>query len=282
MAEAVDRHRARVFPALAIRRTVVEQATRLRRLVVTTANPYDQTTSRVRFGWGPEGLAILAPTVDVCVVIDVLSFTTSVDIALGRGAVIFPYRWHDGSEFTFADSVGAEVASCDGESHGWSLRPASLVDVPAGLRLVLPSPNGSTLSFGAAEAGASTVVAACLRNGAAVGSVYADEDVTVAVIAGGERWGGTSGPMRVAVEDLYGAGAVLSMFDSDDLSPEASTAVAAWRDAEPDIVDRLRGCASGREKIVGGFPEDVDLAAQAHVSESVPTLDGDHFVAGPI
>lgn len=282
MAQTVDGDRAGRVPALALRRTVVEQTAPVRRLVVTDANPYDQSSYRVRFGWGPEGLDTLASTVDVCIIIDVLSFTTSVDIALGRGAVIFPYRWHDGSEYRFAESVEAEVASRPGESKGFSLRPASLAQVPAGLRLVLPSPNGSALSFGAAEAGASTVVAACLRNGAAVGSVYADEDVTVGVIAGGERWGGTTGPMRVAVEDLYGAGAVLSMFDSADLSPEALTAVAAWREAEPDILARLRGCASGRQKALRGFPEDVDLAAQAHVSELVPTLDGDHFVAGPI
>ncbi|MBT5140440.1 MAG: hypothetical protein HOH36_17400 [Acidimicrobiaceae bacterium] len=226
------------------------------------------------------GLRTLAPTVDVCIIVDVLSFTTSVDIALGRGAVVFPYKWHDGSEFTFAESVDAEVASGESESRGWSLAPSSLAKVPAGTRLVLPSPNGSALSFGAAEAGADVVVAACLRNGAAVGSVYADEKVTVGVIASGERWKRTTGPMRVAVEDLYGAGAVLSMFDTDDLSPEAQAAVASWREAEPHIADRLRACASGRDLILKGFQSDVDLAAQVHVSDLVPTLEGNRFVNG--
>jgi 2-phosphosulfolactate phosphatase len=225
------------------------------------------------------GLRTLASTVDVCIIIDVLSFTTSVDIALGRGAVVFPYKWHDGSEYTFADSVDAEVASRDRESRGWSLAPSSLAKIPKGTRLVLPSPNGSALSFGAAEAGAEIVVAACLRNGAAVGSAYADEDLTVGVIASGERWKGETGPMRVALEDLYGAGAVLSMFDTDDLSPEAQAAVAVWREAEPDIGNRLRACASGRELILKGFQADVDLAAQAHVSDLVPTLVDNRFCA---
>lgn len=225
------------------------------------------------------GLRTLAPMVDVCIIIDVLSFTTCVDIALGRGAVVFPYKWHDGSEFAFAESVDAEVASRRGESRGWLLAPTSLAEIPADTRLVLPSPNGSALAFGAAEAGAATVVAACLRNGAAVGSAFADEDLTVGVIASGERWKGVTGPMRVALEDLYGAGAVLSMFDSDDLSPEARAAVAVWRDAEPDIANRLRASSSGRELILRGFRDDVDLAAQAHVSDLVPALEGDRFVA---
>lgn len=240
------------------------------------ANP---ASFRVRFDWGPMGLRNLAAEVDVVVVVDVLSFTTCVDVALGRGAVVFPYKWHDGSEVAFAASVDAALAAPRDAGDGWSLSPASLVAVPAGARLVLPSPNGSALAFAAAEAGASELVAACVRNGAAVGSAFADENLTVGVIAAGERWRGATGPMRVAVEDLLGAGAVLSMFDRLDLSPEARVAVAAWHDAESDIVERLRGCVSGRELIERGWPEDVDLAAQAHVSDLVPVLVGDRFVA---
>jgi 2-phosphosulfolactate phosphatase len=158
------------------------------------------------------------------------------------------------------------------------LSPTSLADVPAGTRIVLPSPNGAALAFGAAEAGAAEVVVACVRNGAAVGSVFADEDLTVGVVAAGERWKGSTGPLRVAVEDLLGAGAVLSMFDRLGLSPEARVAVAAWHDAEGELVDRLRDCQSGRELIDRGWPDDVTLAAQAHVSDLVPVLRDGRFV----
>ena len=222
------------------------------------------------------GLRSLASEADVVVVVDVLSFTTAVDVALGRGAVVFPYKWHDGSEQAFADEKDAVLAGPRGV--GWSLSPASLVDVPVGTRLVLPSPNGSALAFGAAEAGVGEVVVACLRNAAAVGAVYADRGDSVAVIAAGERWRGATGPMRVALEDLLGAGAVLAAFDHDDLSPEARTAVAAWRDAEPDLRSRLLDCASGRELVAGGWADDVELAAHAHVSDVVPRLDVDRFV----
>jgi 2-phosphosulfolactate phosphatase len=56
---------------------------------VSLANP---TEFRVRFDWGPMGLRSIAPEVDVVVIVDVLSFTTCVDIALGRGAEVFPYK----------------------------------------------------------------------------------------------------------------------------------------------------------------------------------------------
>ena len=48
------------------------------------------------------------------------------------------------------------------------VKPASLADIPSGTGLVLPSPNGSALSFRAATMGA-RVAAGCLRNAMAVG-----------------------------------------------------------------------------------------------------------------
>ena len=264
---------------------MVGGSTPLRRLDVTLADPpdpspSDQSAFRVRCDWGPMGLRNLAPSADVLVVVDVLSFTTSVDVALGRGAVVFPYRWHDGSEHEFAAANDAVVAGSRWETEGWSLAPSSLATLPTGTRLVLPSPNGSALSFGAREAGATTVVAACLRNAAAVAAMHADTGAVVGVVAAGERWRGATGPMRVAFEDLLGAGAVLAGFDRDDLSPEALAAVAVWRDAETELRDRLLACASGRQLVEAGWAEDVAIAAQAHVSDLVPTLDHDRFVDG--
>jgi 2-phosphosulfolactate phosphatase len=224
------------------------------------------------------GLRTLAPSVDIIVIVDVLSFTTCVDVALGRGAEVYPYKMNDGSAAEFARQVGAEVADHRDSGAGFSLSPTSLADVPSDTRIVLPSPNGAALAFGAADAGAGEVVAACLRNGAAVGSAFADEDLSVGVVAAGERWNGSTGPLRVAVEDLLGAGAVLSMFDRLELSPEARVAVAAWHDAEADLHERLRACHSGRELIERGWPDDVSLAAQAHVSDLVPVLLDDRFV----
>ena len=60
MAKAFCQCGARGVPALALRRSLVEQATRVRRLVVTAANPNDQTTFWVRFGRGPLSQRICA------------------------------------------------------------------------------------------------------------------------------------------------------------------------------------------------------------------------------
>src|SRR5690606_21992060 len=132
------------------------------------------------------------------VVVDVLRFTTAVDVAVARGAVVHPYRWHDGTEAGFAAERGAVVAERTTSTEPgppWSLSPASLASIPEGQGLVLPSPNGSTLCHRAAEAGASAVFAGCLRNAAAV-AVAADAAAgarPVLVVAAGERWGGPAG-----------------------------------------------------------------------------------------
>lgn len=248
-----------------------------------TADWFEQRDFDIRFGWGPNGLRRLAPHSDVVVVVDVLSFSTSVDIALGRGVVVLPYRWHDGSEAEFAKEHNAEVAQrTRAPEQGWSLSPASLNQAPAGLRLVLPSPNGSALTFGAAEAGAATVHVACLRNAAAVAQATADAG-TIAVIAAGERWRGATGPLRPALEDQLGGGAVLSALAGlgrTSASPEAKAAQAAFEAAKADDLTRwIEQCGSGVELIDKGYPQDVALAAALNTSQVVPTLAGLELVS---
>ncbi len=247
-----------------------------------TATWFEQTGFQLRCGWGPNGLRRLAPGADLVVVIDVLSFSTAVDVALGRGAVVLPYRWHDGSEENYATANDAVVASKSPTPGRLSLRPSSLMEIEPGTRLVLPSPNGSALAFAAAEAGAERVVVGCLRNAGAVGRAIATSTAdVVAVIAAGERWRGVTGPLRPAIEDLLGAGAILSAVAANrncSASPEARVAMAAFVDAEPELGDRLKACGSGRELIDKGFPTDVDIAADLDVSEVVPTLVGPELV----
>ena len=257
---------------------------------------FDQTDYRIRLGWGPNGLRRLAPRAEVVVIVDVLSFSTAVDVALGRGAVVLPYRWHDGTEDEFAAANDAIVAARRPETGRLSLRPASLAAVEAGTRLVLPSPNGSALTFGASEAGASTVVVGSIRNRRAVAAAAAaraglgaTDGAAVAVVAAGERWRGTTGPLRPAIEDLIGAGAIVDALMSDaDIdrsgpaggSPEALVAAAAFRDARPTLLERLQGCGSGRELIGRGHGADVELAAELDVSAVVPMLRGPELIDG--
>ena len=246
-----------------------------------TATWFEQADFTVRFGWGPNGLRRLAPTADVVVIVDVLSFSTSVDIAVGRGAVVLPYKWHDGSEHGYAASRGAVVAEKGRWEHvpgRLTLSPESLTRVEPGTRIVLPSPNGSAQTFAARDAGAATVRVACLRNASAVAA--ASGGGVVSVIAAGERWRGATGPLRPAYEDMLGAGAVISALGTRGASPEARAAAAVFDDARPDLRELVMGCGSGRELIERGAVADVELAAALDASDVVPTLEGVTLISG--
>ncbi len=245
------------------------------------STPFDQSAFRVRFDWGPNGLRnLLGGGCTVIVVVDVLSFTTSVDVAVSRGAVVLPYRWDDGGQADYAAANNAELAS-HRRDEGYSLAPSSLVTIPAGTRLVLPSPNGSALSFAALDGGAA-VLAGCLRNASAVGAAAAAWAVAgpadaLGVLAAGERWKGATGPMRVAIEDLVGAGAILAAIPGDR-SPEAALAVAAFEAASADLHGFVAASGSGRELIERGSAADVTLATQLDVSDTAPFLQGNAFI----
>jgi 2-phosphosulfolactate phosphatase len=224
----------------------------------------------VRFQWGP--VAAPALSEGVCVVVDVLRFTTAVEAAVSRGVAVYPYRWRDATAATFADSVRARLA--DGrDPAGPSLSPSSMDALTPGTSLVLPSPNGSTCAVLASGAGA-RVVAGCLRNAAAVGSWATRATGPVTVIACGERW--PDGSLRPSLEDLLGAGAILASMAGDP-SPEARAAIAAFRDAAPRLREVLSECASGRELSEKGWAADVGYAARLNVSTTVPVLTDGAF-----
>lgn len=243
-----------------------------------------QAGHRLRTEWGPTGAAAVAEGVDVAVVVDVLSFTTTLSVALERGTTVYPYRWRDEQAASYAAERDAVLAvgrldARQGQG-GVSLSPASMASVEGVERLVLPSPNGSAIAFGLAGLGC-TVVGASLRNAAAV-AAWVPAGASVAVVAAGERW--PDGSLRPAVEDLWGAGAVLAGLADlagpgrSDLSPEARGAVTAYDGVRGRLREELLACASGRELVAKGFASDVWIAAEPDVSSVVPVLVGDAFV----
>ncbi len=240
-------------------------------------SPFDQAGFRARLEWGRAGVRALAPVVGLIVVVDVLSFSSAVCVAVEQGARVAPYRPEDEDAAAFARSIGAILAGPDRATRGPTLSPTSLTTMRPGETLVLPSPNGSSCAVDAAEAGA-MVVAGCLRNASAVGRLIATHGGASAVIAAGERW--PDGSLRPALEDLLGAGAILAMVDPAGLSPEASAAVGAFRAARAAIEEAIRGSASGRELIERGFAADVELAAELDASDLVPVLVDGAFAGG--
>jgi 2-phosphosulfolactate phosphatase len=229
-----------------------------------------------RFEWGLAGMRQLASVVEVVVVVDVLSFTTCVDVAVGRGARVYPARWKGDRASDLARELKAALAvgrSATDRDHPYSLSPASLMGISEGTRLVLPSPNGATICVEAAASGA-VVFAGCLRNAGSVADAAASHGRTIAVIAAGEQW--PDGSLRPALEDLVGAGVILDALGGHP-SPEASAAIAASRAATHAD---LAGCASARELVASGFDTDVALALMRDASKARPVLQDGAFVNG--
>lgn len=237
------------------------------------ASYLNQSRFDVRCEWGLHGVQTLAPVSDVVVIVDILSFTTCVDIATANGAVVLPYRFRDDAAGDYARTRSALLAGPRGAAgSAYSLSPAGLLDIPAGARLVLPSPNGSTLSL--ATRGTPTL-AGCLRNSRSVAAHANRIGRRVAVIACGERW--PDGSLRPAVEDLIGTGAIVSHLGGSK-SAEAHAAQAVFESSHADLGRVLAACASGQELIQRGYPEDVNLASRLDCSGSVPLLQDQSYV----
>ena len=259
--------------------------------------PSDQHGADVRFEWGDQGLeALLAGGVRTVVIVDVLRFSTAVDVACGRGAAVTPHGGDEAGVAAEAARRAAQVASLGvtgGDTSVLSLSPVSLRKLTADDHVLLPSPNGGALSRRAAETGA-VVLAGCLRNAAAVAAAV--KAFPVGVVGAGERW--PDGSLRPAVEDAWGAGAIiralsppasndptlglLAMFggsrgptpppatSSRSLSPEAAWAAA---NLPTDLAEILPKTASGRELADAGWSLDIEVAAALNVSHTVPKLD---------
>ncbi len=236
---------------------------------------FDQQEYDVRFEWGLAGIEALAPVSDVIVIVDVLSFSTSVDVAVGNGAIVYPYRGPADELAAFAAAVNAQAVNPGREqAHGYTLAPSSLTTIPSGTRLVLPSPNGSTLSLATGDL---PTLAGCLRNAAAVARRAAQLGRRISVIAAGERWPGPR--LRPALEDLLGAGAIIERL-AGSRSPEADMAAAAFRHAEPSLEETLLRCGSGKELVGARFCGGRSPGARLNTSGVAPQLIGGVYRAG--
>ncbi|MCD4501896.1 2-phosphosulfolactate phosphatase [Chromobacterium vaccinii] len=234
---------------------------------------YAQQEYSVRLQWGLPAVQHLSAQAAHCVIVDVLSFGTSVDIACGNGAEVLPYRYKTTGAADFASEQQAILAA-ERSHHQPSLSPASLCGLKAGSRLVLPSQNGAALSLISESA---NTVAACLRNAAAVADYLEAMGGDVLLVAAGEL--DADGRLRFAYEDFIGAGAIIQRLRRGK-SPEALAAEAAFELARHDLERQLQYTASGAELAARGFQDDIVLAAQLNISACVPVLDDGAFRAG--
>jgi 2-phosphosulfolactate phosphatase len=235
-------------------------------------NLLSEQAGDIRFEWGDQGASQLALAARTIIVVDIFSFTTALDAALARRAIVYPLTHSDRTAQEFARSRGAWLAvdrRKRTKEAPYSLWPTSLTVLPFDSRLVLPSLNGAALTLGAAKSGAQ-VLAGCLRNRAAVAAAALGLGSPIAVIASGERWPNEA--FRPAYEDLIGAGALIAALAYSGLQPsvEAQAAAAAFQDAKGDLRSRLHATLSSRELLALGFPDDADFASQLDVSPTQP------------
>ncbi len=214
----------------------------------------------------------LGPTSSVVVIVDVISFSTTVDVAVSRGGRVYPYRGPAEQLAEFASSRGAILANASRKGpERFSLASSSMLRLPPGTAVVLPSLNGSMLSL---ATGSTPTFAGCLRNAGAVATACASIGPRITVIPAGERW--EDGSLRPAIEDWLGAGAILHAllgnYPPDNLSPEAHAAVVAFLHFRGKLFETLAACGSGKEAAEMGSIEDIRLAADLNISTAAPLL----------
>ena len=240
-----------------------------------------QAAYAVRFDWGPTGAGAIAEGADVAVVVDVLSFTTTLTVAVERGIEVWPFPWKDERAPAYAEERDAALAV----GRRAAREAAGGRDQPQPRR---HGPPHGCLETGAPVA--QRVEDLCRsrrrrgRGGRRLppqphgGRPQPQRDRHGRGGRRGERW--PDGSLRPCAEDLWGAGATIAALvdlGATDLSPEARVAEAAFRAVAGDVPAQLRDCAGGRELTAAGFGPDVAVAAELDVTDVVPVLAKGRF-----
>lgn len=225
----------------------------------------------VRCEWGEEGINHHKDWAGVIIIVDVLSFSTCVDLITSSRSIVYPYRFKDESAERFSQEKKARLAVARGKL-GFTLSPASLTNFPKDSALVLPSPNGATLSMLAQE---KIVFAGCLRNASSVAKAAMDSGKKIAVIPAGERWENNS--LRVCYEDLIGAGAIINAIQGKT-TLEADLACSVFKNSAEHKFKDLVQCVSALELSAHGYLNDVEIACEYDVSYSAPILQDGYYI----
>jgi 2-phosphosulfolactate phosphatase len=237
--------------------------------------------------WGKRGAREAAERGDITIVVDVLSFSSTVVTAVNYGAIIFPYPPPINEQaMDYANQVGAELLLGRAEAARLgkpSLSPVSFGPDHAGRKFVLCSLNGAACTWLAAKVPA--LLVGSLLNASAVAKLanrlQSETGANITVVPCGEHWNHVSegeNGLRPAVEDYLGAGAILSKLKGSK-SPEAQICIGAFQQSEANLSELLWDCGSGRELREFGFEDDVRHCARVDVYQDVPVLQNDHFVA---
>ncbi len=233
-----------------------------------------QSLFDIRCEWAEQGVLKLRDECDVLIVVDVLSFSTTVSLACQKGATIYPAKNAEQASQLAKQHHAHLAVSRDKWKQNlgeFCLSPSAFESVTPQHSVVLPSPNGSFLVSIAEK---TPVLVGCLRNARAVAAAAMHLGSTIGVIPAGERWEDNS--LRPAWEDLIGAGAIINELDGER-SPEAAVAEMAYLSVVGEIEVRMRKTVSGRELINRDFEQDIVLACEENAEKNAPRLAGGAF-----
>ncbi|GAA3409061.1 2-phosphosulfolactate phosphatase [Paenibacillus hodogayensis] len=244
---------------------------------------FDQSPYESRLEWGERGVREAAARGDIVIVVDVLSFSSTVATALHYGAIVFPHA-KDEHLSAFAKRHGAAIINGRSEAAAAgvaTLSPVSFHPGHAGSRFVLCSLNGAVCAR--AGASATALMAGCLLNVSAIAAeaarLRAATGASVTVVPCGEKWTEPlpgENALRPSVEDYLGAGAILHALGGS-LSPEAEVCAGAFLQSRGRIAELIWECGSGRELRDKGYGADVKHCSRVDVFTVVPLLREERF-----
>lgn len=242
---------------------------------------FNQEPFPIKFDWGGIGASRASQRGDIIVIVDVLSFSTSVVAALASGAIIFPFPYDENlTGYEYAKEIKGELILGRAEalkSKKPSLSPASFNNSHSGKKYVLSSKNGALCTWLATDT--EHLFIGCFNNATAVANVVNDirkkTNKNVTIIACGEKWEnnglGTSDSLRPCIEDFLAAGSILSKLEGKK-SPEAEVSSITFLNSQHKILSLIENSGSGQELVQRGFKEDVVIASNINSDNVVPII----------
>ena len=215
-------------------------------------------------------------------VIDVIRATTTMTIALHHGCVgVIPVRTLSEARVVARRLGGGALLA--GERGADRAVGFELGNSPAeygrervkGKKVVLTTTNG-TRTFQAVT-GARAIVACSFLNAAATARWLTGTGLDILIVCAGQH-------DHFCLEDAVGSGMLIDRllsspdrtFDLSDAARAAHQLFATYRD---DLLGMLRGCEWGRNIIQKGFGADLEICAQADLTDIVPVMQKGCLVA---
>jgi 2-phosphosulfolactate phosphatase len=232
---------------------------------------YSQSPYVCRVEWGLRGAREAAERGDITVIVDVLSFSSTVVTAFHFAPWIFLHRRPGTTSGTVCEKTKSRPRR--GPKRGRR----------TGRPLLIPRFPERSGVFRGRRKGVRPVGRSLLNVSAvddAAERIHARTGADITVVPCGEQWADAregENRLRPGIEDDLGAGAILSRLRRS-LSPEARVFMGAFRSVRNSLAELIWDCAGGRELRLRGFAEDVRFCARMDAFGEVPLLQGDRFV----